>query len=152
MSDLFGNHEVRALSWKQPYASLMLHGKIETRKWPTKYRGLVLICASKTGYKFEVINNQISGSKQCDRIWLTLECERFKDLPSGQAIALGELVDCRKMRPEDEDACFVKYNPDLWCHIYRNVRAIQPFDYKGSQGWRKITNDLSIINQIRPSK
>jgi hypothetical protein len=27
---------MRALSWKEPYGSLMLHGKIETRPNPTK--------------------------------------------------------------------------------------------------------------------
>ena len=46
---------IKALSWKQPYASLMLKGKIETRSWPTNYRGLVLICASKAPYSIKEI-------------------------------------------------------------------------------------------------
>lgn len=50
MTNLFEGEEIRALSWKEPYASLMLHGKIETRPWSTKYRGLVLVCASQKPY------------------------------------------------------------------------------------------------------
>lgn len=42
--------DIRALSTKQPYASLMLHGKVETRTWDSKYLGWVLICASKQAY------------------------------------------------------------------------------------------------------
>ena len=29
---------IRSLVWKEPFASLMLQGKIETRTWSTKYR------------------------------------------------------------------------------------------------------------------
>jgi hypothetical protein len=50
MNTEFLNQEIRALTWKEPYASLMLHGKIETRTWYTKYRGLVLICAGLKHY------------------------------------------------------------------------------------------------------
>lgn len=39
---------MKALSLKQPWAWLVFHGKdIENRKWPTKYRGPLLIHASK---------------------------------------------------------------------------------------------------------
>lgn len=41
---------IRALWWREPYASLMLQGKVETRTWNTNYRGLVLICASIKPY------------------------------------------------------------------------------------------------------
>lgn len=41
---------LRALSWKEPYATLMLHGKVETRTWPTDYRGLVLNCVALKDY------------------------------------------------------------------------------------------------------
>jgi hypothetical protein len=45
------DQKLMALSWKQPYAELMLHGKIETRTWQTKYRGWVMVCASKQPYE-----------------------------------------------------------------------------------------------------
>lgn len=59
----YGDVELRALSWKEPFASLMLLGKIETRVWDTKYRGLVLICASKQIYTADEIRH-ISGDEQ----------------------------------------------------------------------------------------
>ena len=78
-------------------------------------------------------------------------------LPSGQAIAVGKLVTSRPMTKADEDACFVEYRDpwyepvlkngeqigtrkkQLFCHIYEDVHAIEPFDWKGSQGWRALT-------------
>jgi ASCH domain. len=40
---------MKAISLKEPWASLMLEGKktIETRVWKTNYRGKLLLCASK---------------------------------------------------------------------------------------------------------
>lgn len=64
----------------------------------------------------------------------------------GYAIAVGRLIDCRKMKPEDEDKTFVKYRPDLYCHIYQDVRPIKPIAWKGSQGWRTVEQE--IINKI----
>jgi hypothetical protein len=130
---------MRALSWKDPYASLMLHGKIETRKWKTNHRGPVLICCSKKPYSLHAIVN-ISGAEQTQRIRKVLGDE----WPSvnGMAIAIGNLVDCRPMTPEDENACFVKYQPGLWCHIYKEVKPIKPFPFKGKQGWSNVGDAL----------
>ena len=126
--------EIRALSWKQPYASLMLHGKVETRSWNTKYRGLVLICSSKRDYKLDEVL-RISGKKQLGRILNVFELHGYEQ-PSGMAIAIGELVNVKEMTPWDEDDCYVDWQPNLWCHVYSNVQAIEPFPWKGSQGWR----------------
>lgn len=141
--DIF-NEEIRALSWKEPFASLMLHGKIETRTWDTKYQGLVLICASKIMYgQFDV--QDICGRTQFERIFSIDEMRKKAEqgfIHRGAAIAIGRLVASRPMRPgrEDEDKCFVKYNGALWCHHYEDVQAIEPFSWKGSQGWKKLTD------------
>lgn len=146
--------KVRALSWKQPFASLMLHGKIETRLWNTKYRGLVLICASAKGYTNKQILD-ISGTRNygiMHKTYIDDVCwGDWKDFWRdehllGTAIAIGELIDSRPMRPEDAEACFVEYKPDLFCHVYANVKDIKPIPWKGKQGWSTLTKD--IINQI----
>jgi hypothetical protein len=138
----------RALSWKQPFASLMLHGKIETRTWPTKYRGLVLICASQIPYPANKVYS-ICGEKQWDRIIKMISDKELllSTKLQGHAIATGNLVDCRPMQPSDEDACFVRYHPDLYCHIYTNIQPITPFPFKGKQGWTILTQ--SQINEIQ---
>lgn len=154
---------LRALSWKQPYAELMFHGKQETRSWYTPYRGDVLICASKDEYGLKEIES-ISGEKQFDRIYEVL-IQNWKEDKSyvnkmldqrGMAIAIGTLTSCKEMSKEDEDATFVKYvnpwiknNKDkrLYCHIYSDVRPIIPFPWKGTQGWKEVS--LDVVKQIQ---
>jgi len=135
---------MRALSWKEPYASLMLYGKIETRKWKTNHRGPVLICASKKPYSLYSVLD-ISGDFQFQRIMDTLKVGDpgyFGDLNCGYAIAIGNLVDCRPMTPEDENACFVQYNKGLWCHVYEDIKTIKPFPFKGKQGWSNVNDAI----------
>lgn len=154
---------VRALSWKQPYASLMLLGKIETRTWHTAYRGLVLICASKIPYPENMVMD-ISGISETQRIFTSLNDAGIKE-PTGMAIAIGRLVHCRPMTKQDEKDCYVQYfepwteqkenkrgfiihrEKRLYCHIYEDVRAIVPFEWKGTQGFQ--TLNYSTISKIR---
>lgn len=136
------NEKVMALWWKQPYASAMLIGKIETRTWKTNVRGKVLICASKSRYNQDVVN-QISG-ELAHKLYLGIHAKSSSIgtlAHDGLAIAIGDLVDCRPMTPEDEEKCYVKYREGLWCHVYENVRAIKPFEMKGCQGWRILTEE-----------
>lgn len=131
--------KIMALSWKEPYATLMLHGKIETRTWNTNYRGLVLICASKVTYtKSTVIG--ISGESQFNRLSNILtEDTSYPRLSI--AIAVGYLMDCRPMKKSDENSCYVQYYPDLFCHIYKDVKPIHTFPWKGTQGWKQLTEE-----------
>lgn len=149
MEDLFGNEKMLALSWKQPFAELMLHGKVETRKWKTNYRGLVLICVSKQPYNEEEIIN-ISGEYQYQRIRdiiLPYFAQNIR-VSYGNAIAVGRLVDCREMTLKDTNACFVQFwDSDLrYCHVYKDIKPIIPFKWKGSQGWKTVEQD--IIDKI----
>ncbi len=139
---------VRALSWKQPYCSLMLppHNKVETRVWHTKYRGWVLMCASQVPYSHDQLID-IAGEHQADRIYRAYgETDRRTSLPYGVAIGIGLLVDCYPMQQEDEDNCFVEYNPKLFCHVYENVHPIMPIPWKGKQGWSTVPK--SVLEQI----
>jgi hypothetical protein len=152
--------EVRALSWKQPYASAMLCGKIETRSWSTNYRGLVLICVSKEPFAPREIT-EISGSIQEKRMLLNLLSKGLWKYYNGFAIAIARLVDCRPMTKEDEAATFVQYKEPwtetavrgkhkqykmvehrLWCHVYEDVTPITPFTFKGAQGWKKLEGNF----------
>lgn len=141
-SDIFSADNIRALSWKQPYGSLMLppNFKIETRTWKTSYRGWVLICASLKMYDTKVIK-QISGEYQTNRIFGHPAYLSNINMWVGHAIGVGKLIDCRPMEYEDEDKCFVEYYSDLYCHIYADVKKITPFPYKGKQGWGKVTEE-----------
>lgn len=147
---------IRALSWKQPFAQLMMHGKIETRVWPTNYRGLVLMCASVSWYPLAIVK-EIAGIEQFARIIKSFEQEPGS-FETGVAFGIGRLADCRRMTQEDEQACYVKYQEPwkverlvrgtlvkqeldkmLWCHIYEDVTPIKRFLFKGRQRWSNIT-------------
>jgi len=152
----FGVHsefkpDIRALSWIQPYGAMMLFGKIETRTWNTKYRGWVLLCASKKVYSHDQVLS-ISGEKNTDIITRNWIDSGFAgNTKSGMAFAIGNLVDCRPMQKEDEEKCMVMYRPGLWCHVYDQVEQIVPFEWKGSQGWKILDeNQKSLIHPLFP--
>lgn len=145
---------VRALSWKQPFAELMLppYDKIETRIWPTNYRGWVLICASQSRYS-EMDLIDISGEVQTQRIFNSFNARRQSERLA-QAIGIGYLTDCRPMQKADENRCFVQYKEPwmvrskktgycktkrLWVHVYENVSRIECIEWKGKQGWSTLT-------------
>lgn len=131
-----------ALSWKQPYASLMLHGKIETRRWSTAYRGWVLICASKTPYSTDQVFNITGDIPLLSTVLKFRPGYCIKDMVLGKAIAIGRLVDCRPMQPEDAEKAFVEYYSDLFCHVYEDVQSIMPIPWKGTQGWKEVSMEV----------
>ena len=139
----FTKKTIKALSWKEPYGTLMLYGKIETRTWQTNYRGLILMCGSKIGYGLGTVQN-ISGKEYYNAInKFMLQIRAMNRTRSflGEAFAIGKLVDCRPMKPEDQEKAFVKYYPDLYSWIFEDVKAIQPFPWKGSLGMRFLTQE-----------
>lgn len=143
MTDLFGvetKEEIRALWWRQPYGSLMLHGKVETRTWNTPYRGKVLICTSMYPYQAHDVNS-LSGPHWSATIADILKDEPTRDL-HGHAIAIGRLYDCHRMRFGDSKKAFVEWNRDLYCHWYTDIRRITPFKILGSQGWRTLDDEV----------
>jgi len=143
--DELHSNELRMISIRQPYAELMLSGKIETRDWKTNYRGLVLICASKhamPNHEIEII----SGTKQINRMNKYL-CAKKGDY-EGKAIAIGRLIDCRPMTKHDEDACFVQYFKGLYCHIYSDMHKIIPFQVKGFLGYTNVDEAVKKNIQI----
>lgn len=88
--------KLRALSIKQPWASLIVNGykHIENRNWPTKFRGQFLIHASKSIDK-EAMNDVALGIHP-------VTGERFSfagmDFPTGGIIGVANLVDCVELR------------------------------------------------------
>lgn len=91
-----------ALSIKQPWASLIAHGfkDIENRTWPTRFRGLFYIHASKVLDPDECIAAQnLIMNPRLDfpnfyKIRETLGETKFRDLPKGAIIGTAEIVDC----------------------------------------------------------
>jgi len=145
----FNGEMVRALTWKEPFATMMLFSKIDTRTWPTNYRGLVLICAGKKPYNMHQIIHKISGMGHWHRmVEVFYDHTRNLTLTYGHAIAIGRLVNCRPMRKQDEDLCFVKFRKGLFCHLYQDIRPIVPFQFKGQHRWKILDPDMKSKIEI----
>ena len=97
-----------ALSVKQPWANMIADGgkTIETRKWPTDYRGPLLIVSSRAP----------------------------NIAPAGFALAVACLVDCRPMTRQDETHARCKKYPGAYSWILHDIRKIVPFPVKGKLG------------------
>jgi hypothetical protein len=120
---------MKAISIKNPYANLIICGfkPLEIRSRPTKYRGDVLICASKN----EVPWYQMYNPK-CFVEFATTHNLYYN---SGNAIGIVTIADCRPMCKEDEASAFLEYKPGLWAYVLENPRRIKPFDVCGNLGF-----------------
>lgn len=138
------NSNIRGLAWWQPFGTLMLHGKIETRHWPTRYRGLILICTTKKAWKDQPakFRDLITTFKQHEEaIDQKLQLESLQDYPTfhlnGFAIAVGTLADCRKVKLNDNT--YFAHTPGLYAHVYKNIKRIEPFPIVCNQGLFTLT-------------
>jgi hypothetical protein len=96
---------VKALSVKNPWAAMIADGRktIETRTWPTRHRGEILIVASKRG-----------GGPN-----------------AGHAVCVARLVDCRPMTRRDERAACIDLYSGAWAWLLEDIRPIKPFPVRG---------------------
>lgn len=110
---------MKAISLKQPWANMIVaHEKtIETRTWPTRYRGELLICSSRLP---------------------AIE-------PAGFALVLCRLVDCRPMTVEDEKAACCPVYPGAFSWVLEDIRPIVPIAVKGMLGIFKVDIRLDQI-------
>jgi hypothetical protein len=135
---------IRALGMYQPYASLMLHGKIETR-WVRRFKcppfplGKYLLYSTKKDVSIGAIQN-ISGPNLTEKIYSTLDGEKTAGL-FGYALLIADLAEIRVMTKGDEEKAFALFKSDQdtcykqWCLVFQNVQRIKPFPWSyGKQG------------------
>lgn len=100
---------MKALTIKEPWASMIYIGQktIETRTWNTKYRGLLVLTASR----------------------------KPKSFLSGKAFAVVYLSDCRHMTEEDEQEAYCKVYPKAHSLVFSDIfPMINPQPCKGQLG------------------
>lgn len=105
---------MKAISLHQPWASWIAEGKktIETRFWSTNYRGDLIIVSTKKPV--------------------------YQNLPLGKVLCIVNVVNCRRMRLEDENKALCKFAHNLWAWELEDIRPIKPFPVKGSQGFYEV--------------
>lgn len=121
------NIKVKALSLKQPWAQWVAVGvkTIETRMWPTRHRGPLLICASKT-FDNAVPPNHMDVNLHPRVAGLTY--------PMGVALAIAYVADCRPMVPADEPQALCPWEPGRFAWFISSVVQIHPLAVKGQLG------------------
>lgn len=117
---------IKAISLHQPWASMIQQGSktIETRIWPTKHRGDLLICST--------LNPEIIGFK------------------CGYALCVVNLVNCRKMILTDEAGARVSWRDDLFAWVLTEVREIELFRVRGHQ--RLFDVEIEDYEPLRPAR
>lgn len=154
MADLFGNSNeiLRTIGLYQPYASLMLHGKVETRwvrkgKKPPFPLGKYLIYSTQKAATEDEICDWSGHGEVMEFLSDTIRQEITVNM-RGYGLAIADLVKIEPMARNQEMGCFVKYKGEKqkrvngklitytqWCLYFRNVHRITPFEFKhGKQG------------------
>lgn len=143
------SEKIRTLGMYQPYASLMLHGKIETRwvkkgKKPPFPLGKYLIYSTKRAYSGEQFRF-VAGETYKDAMNKLGGGLLWWALPRGCALLVAELkrVELWNIHdPSDHIEAFAntyvkpETDPefDRWLLYFENVTAIKQFKFKGKQG------------------
>lgn len=154
----------KALTILEPWASLIACGakKVETRSWPTKYRGTIAIHAglSQKYYALQQEEPFASALEQFSEVVdiggaVEAEYEDRIELEYGKVIAIADLVDCllvtdsytgivagkitKKARLENgsmvigNEFTFGDYTTGRYAWVLANVRRIEPIPAKGLQ-------------------
>jgi activating signal cointegrator 1 len=169
---------MKMLTLWQPWASLMAYNlkRFETRSWPTKYRGPLLIHAAKRPFI------AADGSKiLCPVGWTAwqdamLYCAASQsqttpfgfELPLGAVVASADLVDCRIMNHSEEgefknsffewiddqtplELSLGLWQPGRYAWSLANVqRLIEPIPWRGGQGLRDAPLELQFLVAAAP--
>lgn len=112
---------MKALSVRQPWAQMIAQGlkTIEVRSRPWRYRGTLVICATARPIVLD---------------------DDGHPLPTGAALAIVDMIDCRPLRPEDAGpACLAGDYGDFsaaeisnrWAWVLCNARMVEPVPVKG---------------------
>jgi hypothetical protein len=122
---------MKALSIKQPWAGMIACGikTIETRTRRTNHRGPLLICAS-LGADKAMLDWIKKVRKDCGPMDIR-----------GQAICIVDVVDCRPMTKDDEEAAGCSVYPKAFAWVLANVRNIEPVPIKGQLGIYEVDYD-----------
>lgn len=127
---------MKCISLWQPWASLLVSGekKIETRHWPIKYRGMLIIHAAKT--KEECFGEQLN-------------------LPFGALVGIVKLIDCK--RSEDlrdviskQELHHGNYGDGRFGWVTTEQRAFaRPIPYRGMQGLFEVPISDDVETALR---
>lgn len=142
---------MKAFSLIQPYATLIIdgHKEFETRSWPTPYRGLVAIHASK---------GMSAGDREALETLTEDYPEIFRDLaiPRGAVLGIAELVDCLSMTSDlersisEQEHDFGYWSAGRFAWKMRIVEKFaEPIPAKGMLGLWEWAPPAEVVGRLR---
>ena len=127
---------MKALSVRAPWWWAILHGKdIENRDWPTRFRGRVLIHASKWWSYREVVEDARDIYELIPSIVQEGDMRNFKPY-GGHIVGSVEIVDC--VNRSNSPWFFGSYGFVL----ARPVTFAEPIPFKGALGFFDVPDNL----------
>jgi activating signal cointegrator 1 len=156
MSD---HREIRALSVYQPWASAVALGlkRYETRSWATRYRGPLLIHASKRW----TIGERTAHYKAIRKLGILSVpggvIDDFRVLPPlGCIVAIADLVECRSTSEGSQlgltelERLFGDFGPGRYAWQLANVIPLpEPVPCKGARGlWEPPAEVLDVVASL----
>lgn len=139
---------MKAISLWQPWASAIAVGskRLETRGWPTEYRGPLAIHAAKrqdaARHEFHTRRSLWLEALGVDELWVN-------ELPFGAIIATCELVSCDRQTGYPDSALereLGDYGPGRYNWSLANLKRLpEPIPFKGMQGLFNIPDGLITL-------
>lgn len=141
-----------ALTLHQPWATLIAIGakRIETRSWPTGYRGPLAIHAAKgmpvyaraACVEYPIDSTLFNAFSDCNEI-----DDVLARLPFGVVVATCDLVDCQRITmentPPEPEVSFGDYTPGRFAWVLKNIKPVYPpIPAVGHQGLWSIDDEL----------
>jgi hypothetical protein len=144
---------VRGLTLWQPWASLVAIGakKIETRSWPTKYRGPVAIHASKSAreWRYLLTFKEDPEVAAINAALSSAGLSLHMRLPLGSIVAVVDLTNCLETggeSPEWPECAFGDYSDGRYAWFLKNLRCLpEPIPCRGAQGLWTVPEDVAMM-------
>lgn len=171
---------MKVLSVKEPFATLIAIGlkTYESRTWPNRNKGEVLLHASKGIHKGEAVVpilqdgniklpehhwDEVRGYKKISCAWvIKLLSKRNIEIKPGFALGVMDIGEPKEIFSEKrllidfEDVPFIEWEsccevyPKMWVWPISKFTEIEPFEMKGSLGLRDVGEEIkSQINSIK---
>jgi hypothetical protein len=132
---------VKALSFWQPWASLVAHGMktVETRAWPTHYRGPLIIHAALRTRGLDAAALQL-----LERLAREHLGQALADLPTGAHVGVADVVGCIPtdgFSPGPLERALGNYGPGRYAIVLAAALAFPSVPARGRQRFWTIDGD-----------
>ncbi len=151
-----GSHNLRALTVKDPWATLIAIGakQIETRSYRTRHRGPIAIHSSKALSREDqelCTHEPICGALERAGI------RSSADMPRGTVVAVAEIIGCDQVPhapdwetcvPDEPERSFGFYSPGRWMWRLQGVHKLpEPVECRGMLGlWQLPPEVLTAVS------